>query len=264
MTGAEEILNVLEEGEGRIGLDVGSRSAKAAFLRDGERIPLRCDTMELLEGIPSLHVSKELEIVSCGYGRKRVPDAFSIPEIRAHATGVMKVLDIDDCTILDIGGQDFKVIRMENRSIRDFTMNDKCAAGTGRFLEKMASMLSMSLEELGKHEGSVKVLESTCSVFTETELISLMMEGRGRDELASGVIHSVFERVRPYLRSFPADTLVFTGGVSRMKGLARTISSNLDVEVMIPPDSQFTGAIGCLHSRSHHHHNGSSAGRTEG
>jgi predicted CoA-substrate-specific enzyme activase len=173
-----------------------------------------------------------------------------IPEIRAHTVGALKTIEKNTFTLLDIGGQDFKVVRVENGSIRDFHMNDKCAAGTGRFLEKMAEMLHMSIDELGARRGDSKILESTCSVFTETELISLLMEGASREHLAGGVLYSVYERVRPYLRMFPADLLVFTGGVSMCTGLVGTIEDNLRIEVIVPPDPQFMGALGCYHARS--------------
>jgi predicted CoA-substrate-specific enzyme activase len=233
---------------GRIGLDIGSRSAKMYLREEGDFFIW--DTPVFLEELSLVELKGCEDIVSTGYGRLRVPGARTIPEIRAHTTGVVNSLDIEDCTILDIGGQDFKIIRIEGRGIKEFIMNDKCAAGTGRFLEKMADMLSMDLEELGNFIGGRKVLESTCSVFTETEIISLMMDGVPRSELACGVLHSVYERVRPSLRMFPMDLIVFTGGVSRMKGLVSTISEELDVEVIVPERSQFMGAYGCAMARS--------------
>jgi predicted CoA-substrate-specific enzyme activase len=194
-------------------------------------------------------IPPEVEIVSTGYGRNKVPTGNKIPEIRAHTVGALRSLDLYDFTLLDIGGQDFKVVRIENRGIRDFHMNDKCAAGTGRFLEKMAEMLHITVNELGARPGDSKILESTCSVFTETELISLMMEGASKDELAGGVVYSIYERVRPYLKMFPTDTIVFTGGVARCSGLVKTIENGLDAEVIVPDRSQFMGAIGSLYSR---------------
>lgn len=243
----ETMIDHLERGSGRVGLDIGSRSTKMVNGKD--MILSLCDTPEFLERAREINLSHELDIVTTGYGRYRISDSRSIPEIRAHATGVIRSTGMETGTILDIGGQDFKVIRVEGRSIRDFHMNDKCAAGTGRFLEKMAGMLSMTLDDLGRMKGDRRILESTCSVFTETEIISLMMEGVSTDELASGVIYSVYERIRPYLRMFPSDKLIFTGGVASMDGLRETISLGMGVDVMVPSNSQFTGAIGCFHSR---------------
>jgi predicted CoA-substrate-specific enzyme activase len=243
VTGLEDILEILSS-DGRIGLDIGSRSTKAA---DNEGKLAICDTSGFLEAISNGDADSTGDLVTTGYGRNRIGTR-AIPEIRAHATGVIGSLGISDCTILDIGGQDFKVIRVEKKAIRDFTMNDKCAAGTGRFLEKMSDILAMPLDELGSHRGGRKILESTCSVFTETEIISLMMEGVGRDELAEGVIHSVYERIRPYLRMYPMDMIVMTGGVSSFKGLRDTFSSNLEVEVMVPEKARFMGALGCMWS----------------
>ena len=249
MRDADEMVTFLRNGEGRLGLDIGSRSTKMFFRHGDTERYLICDTPLFLGSVRGARISTDLDIVTTGYGRHRIEEARSIPEIRAHTNGILRSMNIDRCTILDIGGQDFKIVRVENKGIRDFTMNDKCAAGTGRFLEKMAEMLSMDLDELGEHQGTRKILESTCSVFTETEIISLMMEGVPIDELASGVIHSVYERVRPYLKMYPIDTVVFTGGVSRMNGLERTISEDLGIEVKVPERSQFMGAKGCFHSR---------------
>ncbi|MGA1819557.1 MAG: acyl-CoA dehydratase activase [Thermoplasmatota archaeon] len=237
-------LEDLEQGR-RIGLDIGSRSTKAAFT-DGDVIGTEMmDTADFIYG-GFIEGLKGFDVVTTGYGRNRVVHARKVPEIRAHTLGVLRSTGIDSFTLLDIGGQDFKVVRVDKKGIRDFHMNDKCAAGTGRFLEKMGEMLSMSVEELGCHRGDSKVLESTCSVFTETELISLMMEGATRDQLASGVIYSVYERVRPYLRMFPADTVVFSGGVSGCTGLVETLKEGLSVDVVVPERAQFMGAVGAM------------------
>ncbi len=229
----------------RVGIDMGSRSVKAAVMTDAGTSLFITDTTELLADIDGVKVGPGVELVSTGYGRKLVSARRSIPEVRAHALGAAKALDLTTFTLLDIGGQDMKVIRVEGSVLRDFSMNDKCAAGTGRFLEKMASMLGMSVQELSSHKGGRKLLESTCSVFTETEIIDLLVRKVPRDEIASGVVHSVYERVRPHLRAFPLDVLVFTGGVSLGRGLRETLEEGLGIEVMVPPDPQFTGAIGC-------------------
>lgn len=229
----------------RIGMDVGSRSVKAAVLSNDSFSLFIADTSDFLMHLEDLEVGPGALMVSTGYGRKLVRADRSIPEVRAHPIGASKVLGIDTFTLLDIGGQDMKVIRMEEKVLRDFSMNDKCAAGTGRFLEKMASMLGLTVQELTAHKGGRKLLESTCSVFTETEIIDLLIRKVPREEIASGVVHSVYERVRPQLRSFPLDALVFTGGVSLGSGLRSTLEEGLGVKVMVPPDPQFTGAIGC-------------------
>ena len=235
---------------GRLGLDIGSRSTKASFL-SGERIVNgECDTRKFLRSPPDLDNS-HVSVVTTGYGRNVPGEFVTIPEIRAHVLGALYSLDLRTFTLLDIGGQDYKVIRVERGAIRDFHMNDKCAAGTGRFLEKMSEMLSMDVEQLGSHIGKRKILEATCTVFTETEIISLMMDGREMDDLASGVIYSVYERIRPLLKSFPLDRIVFTGGVSRCCGLMRTLEECLGAEVTVPDDPQFMGSIGCVVTNRH-------------
>jgi predicted CoA-substrate-specific enzyme activase len=243
----EDLLTEIESAE-KMGMDIGSRSTKAALMVNGEIHLSEIDSSRFMEIRDSI-CPEGISLVTTGYGRHVLGNVPTIPEIRAHVLGVVREIGLDTFTLLDIGGQDYKVIRVEGKGIRDFMMNDKCAAGTGRFLEKMADMLSIGIDELGSRKGERKILESTCSVFTETEIISLMMEGWSRDDLASGVIYSVFERIRPYLRGFPRDNLIFTGGVSRCSGLADTISEQLDVEVVIPDNPQFTGAVGCLISK---------------
>lgn len=192
-----------------------------------------------------LKLPDDISVVTTGYGRKVPGEYRTIPEIRAHTIGAVGSLGLDNFTLLDIGGQDYKVVRVEKGGIRDFFMNDKCAAGTGRFLEKMAAMMSLSLEELGSHKGKRKLLESTCSVFSETEIISMKMKGYKTDEIAEGVIYSVYERIRPLLRSFPVDRIVFTGGVSAFDGLRDTISDQIGVDVIVPDNAQYMGALGC-------------------
>ncbi len=229
----------------RIGMDIGSRYVKAAVHYNDRTDLCIADTTEFLMHLGELEVGTGAIVISTGYGRKLVKADRSVPEVRAHSMGASRVLGRDTFTLLDIGGQDMKVIRVEERVLRDFSMNDKCAAGTGRFLEKMASMLGMTVNELSSYKGGRKLLESTCSVFTETEIIDLLVKKVPREEIASGVIHSIYERVRPQLRSFPLDVLVFTGGVSLGSGLRLTLEEGLGIEVMVPPDPQFTGAIGC-------------------
>jgi (R)-2-hydroxyacyl-CoA dehydratese activating ATPase len=248
MMGWESDISQIENGS-RLGLDVGSRSTKYAFHVDGELILGRIDTTDFIFQNMAGKLPTDIEMVSTGYGRNKVTSTRQIPEIRAHTVGALRSLEIDTFTLLDIGGQDFKVVRVENSAIKDFHMNDKCAAGTGRFLEKMAEMLHLKVEELGSHTGNSRVLESTCSVFTETELISLMMEGSTKADLAGGVVFSVYERIRPYLRMYPSDTIVFTGGVARCTGLVKTISEGLSADVIVPDRAQFMGALGSLYSR---------------
>ncbi len=229
-----------------MGLDIGSRSTKFCTTAGVGVL----DTTDFIYSSLWRTIPSGVDIVTTGYGRKKVPLGRTIPEIRAHTLGALESTGIDNMTLLDIGGQDFKVVRVDNKAIRDFHMNDKCAAGTGRFLEKMTDVLGMDIKTLGSAEGGRKIIESTCSVFTETELISLMMEGVSKEELAGGVIHSVYERVRPYLRMFPLDRIVFTGGVSACSGLRRTLEVELEVEVIVPENAQYMGALGCFLVRS--------------
>ena len=244
----EEALNLIEKsGPDRVGIDVGSRATKIAFTSNRGIVTSMRDTFDILYSGGGLKIPGE--VVATGYGKELIRGARTIPEIRAHVVGSVIETGLETFTLLDIGGQDFKVTRVENGGIRDFFMNDKCAAGTGRFLEKMADMLSMTVIELGSFEGDIRLIESTCTVFTESEIISMMAMGRSREELARAVIRSVYERLEPLLRRFPLDRIIFTGGVSQCGGVGRTIQNELEVEIVIPKRAQYTGAIGCLHSR---------------
>ncbi|MEM3977322.1 MAG: acyl-CoA dehydratase activase, partial [Thermoplasmata archaeon] len=150
-------------------------------------------------------------------------------------------------TLLDIGGQDYKVVYVKGGVIQDFLTNDKCAAGTGRFLEKMANVLDVSIDEISRHYEDPIKLNSTCTVFAETELISKMMEGHPKESLMAGVNYSVFERVKPYILRFKSNLIIFTGGVAKNKAIAEIIRREIGREVIVPDEPQANGAIGCAY-----------------
>ena len=186
-------------------------------------------------------------LVSTGYGRNTLELAGgeAIPELKAHVLGAVYQTGLKDFTLVDLGGQDSKIIQVRRGKMVDFLTNDKCAASSGRYLENMASILDVPLEELGNYADSPVELNSTCAVFGESELIGKIVEGFPLAELAAGVNATIVKRILPLLRSFPGEVLVFTGGVAHNRAVIRLLEEGSGRRVVIPPEPQFNGAIGC-------------------
>ncbi len=190
--------------------------------------------------------------VATGYGRNKVEFAQArITEITCHARGA-HVLFPTTQMVIDIGGQDSKAIRLgPNGSVQNFVMNDKCAAGTGRFLEVMAHALEVDLEELGplalQSDEDVKV-SSVCTVFAESEVVSLIGDGVKAARIAWGVCRAVSDRVASLAeRVGIAVPIVMTGGVAKNAGVVRALEQRLNVHLTIPEDPQLVGALGAAH-----------------
>ncbi|MGC8610236.1 MAG: acyl-CoA dehydratase activase [Thermoplasmata archaeon] len=236
-----------------LGIDIGSTTTKIIGIN--EDIEYR-KIIPTIEFIYSDEKENFLDSVSTGYGRYTIKSKVAIPEIRAHVIGAVYQTNLENFVLLDIGGQDFKIINVKNGILDDFVTNDKCAAGTGRFLEKMANVLNVDMKDLSQnYEDPVKI-NSTCTVFAETELVGLMMEKYPKERLMAGINYAVFERIRPYILRFRPKQIVFTGGVANNRAISKIIEENIGVDVIIPEDPQANGAIGCaiyskkLHQRS--------------
>lgn len=242
------------------GIDLGSRNVKVAlttgagdfnfhsfdttsfYRRHGKMVDgkLTVDYAGLGLGQPDV-------VVATGYGRQTINlyDAGMIPELKAHVLGAVQQTGETDFTLLDLGGQDSKVVLVRQGKMVDFLTNDKCAASTGRYLENMASVLDISLTELSRHLLSPVELTSTCAIFGETELIGKIVEGHPVANLAAGVNYTIFKRIRPLLKKLVADKIVFTGGVAHNRALVEIIAQEMAVPVIVPREPQFNGAIGC-------------------
>ncbi len=187
--------------------------------------------------------------VSTGYGRELVPNAdLKVTEITCHARGARHLFP-EARTVLDIGGQDSKVIRLsEDGKVSDFAMNDRCAAGTGRFLEVMARALEMDLEEMGPRSlGSRRTLlvSSMCTVFAESEVVSLIAAGEAPEDIARGIHLAIAERICALAeRVGVVSPAVLTGGVAKNPGARRALEERLGVPLLAPEDPQLTGALG--------------------
>ena len=170
-----------------------------------------------------------------------------VTEITCHARGAVHLFP-GTGVVLDIGGQDSKVINTApDGSVQDFLMNDKCAAGTGRFLQVLSGILGMELAELGEAAGRGKpaAISSMCAVFAETEIIGLLAQGTPTADIAAGVFRSIARRMRGLAARIPLrGECTFTGGLATSPSFSRLLSEELGVPVNVPQYPQFVGAIG--------------------
>ncbi len=188
-------------------------------------------------------------VISTGYGRNGVAFANkTASEIICHAKGVNLLMPAAR-TVIDIGGQDSKVIGVrENGTVSDFVMNDKCAAGTGRFLEVMAGVLGLDIEEMGPISCTSKEpcpISNTCTIFAETEMVSLRAEGRTREDLVAGIHKAVASRVVVMGKTVGyREQVVFTGGVAKNTGVKNSLEAGIGLPILIPEEPQIMGALG--------------------
>lgn len=239
-----------------VGIDSGSTTTKGIVF-DGEKIvsklivPTGPNPKRTIKEVydrltePLIH---EFYCVSTGYGRKLLPEAHKqITEITCHGRGA-SYLYPGVTGVIDIGGQDSKVITLEsNGQIKDFLMNDKCAAGTGRFLEMLMRILHEDLEDLDdvvKGGQEIKI-SSMCTVFAESEVVSLLSEDVPGADIALGVVSSISERTANFAgRLDIGEKIFFSGGLSNFQCIHENLSKSLKKEVIIHPLGQFVGAIG--------------------
>lgn len=244
------------------GLDIGSVNAKCVILKNDQvvgysLVPTRISAersgvtaLEKALEMAKLSASEIQSLVATGYGRVSVPFADkTITEITCHARGAY-AMNPNTRTIIDMGGQDCKAIRLdEDGNVVDFAMNDKCAAGTGRFLEVMAKAFDIELEELGPL--SLKATEmvsmsSTCTVFAESEVISLMARGENPANILSGVHYAVANRIAGmFARVGIEDEVFFTGGVAKNVGMRKSLEEKFGKKIVLSKgDPQLAGAFG--------------------
>lgn len=245
-----------------LGMDLGSRAVKIVFMDENGLIQENViGTMTFYRDYTryinkKIHVDfnkigindKDIKIISTGYGRNNVDiyNAKIINEIKAHAYGALYQTKLKDFTLLDIGGQDTKIVKIEKGIITDLILNDKCAASSGRYLENMASVLEIPLKELITYYEKPVELNTTCAVFGESELIGKIAEGYSLRELGAGVNYSLYQRIKPMLRDFKNKTLVLTGGVARNKAIQKFLEKDFN-KIIVPEKPQLNGAIGCLY-----------------
>lgn len=244
------------------GIDAGSRAIKAVLLdaRSGSVLvtgvvdqgvrqeTLAVELFERLLGERRLSRNDVVRTVATGYGRNliRMADT-TITEITCHAAGVRRVAP-HARSVIDVGGQDSKVLRLTpDGNVRDFAMNDRCAAGTGRFLEVVAARLGVGLEGLGEmaaRSSSPAFVSSTCVVFAETEIVGLLASGARAEDIVAGVRQSLAARVAGMAGRNLEGPVAFTGGVALIPGMAAAMAEALGQAVEVAPDPQMTGALG--------------------
>lgn len=247
------------------GCDVGSTFTKAVLLDEQgnkvadttirSKIDSRASAAlameEVVSKVPELKRTEDLAyLVGTGYGRNKVPFADeNISEISCHAMGV-HVTDPNVKAIIDIGGQDIKGIEIDtDGTVKTFAMNDKCAAGTGRFYEAMARSFEMTLEEFSNLSLAAKnaiPITAQCTVFAESEVITMVGEGKPMDEIAAGIQMSVAKRCFVMAKKAGAtDRITLTGGCAKNAGLKKAIEQVLKIKVIdLPVDPQLMGALG--------------------
>ena len=243
-----------------VGIDIGSTAAKITLIKAEDITHFVMPTGWSSKETASL-IKQRLEnnynvypdndscrTVATGYGRISVDYAdFEITEITCHARGGRELSGATTTTIIDVGGQDTKVISLENGFVADFLMNDKCSAGTGRFIEIMADKLNLTLAELFDiaKEGDPIEISAMCTVFAESEVINYIGEGRKKEDIAAGVIDSVAKKVSHLAgRAKIKDEVILTGGLSNVPYFAKVLSKKLNAPVHTTEDGKFAGSYG--------------------
>lgn len=241
-----------------LGIDMGSREVKLVMWEDGRVVYRRklstiqfyrdhCrKTDRLVVDTESLGIGPFDLGVSTGYGRNNTDlDRFvQINEVKAHVYGALAQSGLEDFILLDVGGQDVKLAKVEKGIMTDLELNEKCAASCGRYLENMAAVLEVDLDELGRYYENPVELNATCAIFTESELIGHIADGVSTELLCAGVNYALYKRIRPMLARFYGRTLLVGGGVSHNEALHAYLKSDYD-QVMALEDPQYNGAIGC-------------------
>ncbi len=249
-----------------LGIDIGSLSCDAVLIDENKNIissaviPTGVKNIEAIARVKKMVMQSSFisesdikSIISTGYGRKRVEGRDgAVTEITCHAKGIRHVIPKTGI-VIDIGGQDSKAILLsEQGKVVDFAMNDKCAAGTGRFLEAMARALEVQIDELGDLDRDAEedlVLSSMCTVFAESEVVSLIAKGTEQKEIAKGLNRSIASRtnslVKRVSKNFNGKCMAMSGGVARNRGVVKAIEESLGIEKLhIPDDPDIIGALG--------------------
>ena len=240
-----------------VGIDIGSTASKVVARGETQMefvLPTGWNSKEttriIQERLKEHNVDvldETTKVVATGYGRIAVDFAdYVITEITCHARGGRE-LGSDNCGIIDVGGQDTKVILVQNGMVHDFLMNDKCSAGTGKFLEVMANRLGVTLQELFDLAAAGEVLpfSSLCTVFAESEVINYIGEGRKREDIAAGVVDSVAAKVAQLAqRKNLPEQVILTGGLSHSRYFTRILSAKMNQTVTPTDYGRYAGALG--------------------
>lgn len=244
-----------------MGIDIGSTASKCVILEDGKKIvALSVEPFGAGTGGPGRAIAAALDesglkredlacVLATGYGRTCMAGAdYEMSELSCHAKGAHYLFS-NVGTVIDIGGQDIKILRVgENGALENFVMNEKCAAGTGRFLEVMARVLEVDIDDMStlSAKSTQRVdISSTCTVFAESEVISQLAQNRDKCDIIAGIHRSVAGRVSGMARRMGIrGAVVMTGGVSRNGGVLCALEEELGTPILTSPLSQYAGALG--------------------
>ena len=244
-----------------IGMDIGSTATKCVAVDEEKKvlaatvIHMGAGTKADRKALEKLYQKMDAERSECvrtvatGYGRLLYKEAYrQVSEITCHAQGIHSIFP-DVRTVIDVGGQDLKVIRInENGLIEQFTMNDKCAAGTGRFLEVMCRVMDIGLDELALYDSKSKELcqiSNTCTVFAESEVISKLSQGCETADIVAGIHDAVARKICGMSKRIGiCPKLAVTGGGGLNGGLVKALERNLGIKIKVPENPQIIGALG--------------------
>lgn len=244
----------------RLGIDLGSREVKVVLMEDKVILEkFKISTMQfyrdfcdfdgkIIVNLEKLNIKDVHSFVSTGYGRNNIDLKLFKPinEIKAHVYGAIYQTGLQDFILLDVGGQDVKVMKVEKGLITDLELNEKCAASCGRYLENMANILEIPIDELFVHYKEPVDLNSTCAVFSESELIGKIAEGVPMEKLCAGVNYSLYKRLLPMLSKFEGEKLLLAGGVAKNRALKKYLEDEYK-EILTLEYAQFNGALGCCY-----------------
>lgn len=244
-----------------LGIDIGSTTSKCVILEDGRKILARSivvggigtsgpdQALSRVLAHGGLTIDDMAAVTATGYGRNRCPIAqHQVSELSCHALGAHQIFP-DVRTVIDIGGQDAKVISLSpDGKMQNFLMNDKCAAGTGRFLDVMSNVLQIPIHALAGYAAQAQApasISSTCTVFAESEVISQLANGVATADLVAGICDSVANRVTALARRLELiPALCMSGGVARNAAVRLSLERALGQPVLVSDDAQLFGAIG--------------------
>ncbi len=243
-----------------MGVDIGSTASKCLILKNGTEI-ISSSVIPVGTGTSGPHRAQEEALktaglknedisgkTATGYGRNTIDADYIVSELSCHALGIHAVYP-EVRTLIDIGGQDAKAIKVtENGKLDNFVMNDKCAAGTGRFLDVMARVLELDVSELAEkasHAESVVNISSTCTVFAESEVISRLSNNVNICDLVAGIHRSVAVRTSSLLKRLGiTEPLAMSGGVALNSGVVKALEKELGLNIKVSPLAQLQGAYG--------------------
>lgn len=237
----------------RVGVDIGSTRTKYAVIREdgiidicySEKTPVRQKEYFVRKVKEICSEYGGCNICSCGYGKANIPSAKQVNELRALALGTYYICG-GNAYVLDIGGQDTKLIVEQQGKLKEFFLNDKCAAGCGQFLTNVLKMLEISFDSLDMEglKEPKKKLSSVCAVFAQTEIVGFIAEGIPERDIIWKVIWQILIQAKKLIGKAPCNEIILSGGLSQIPGIGKMAENAFGVKVVIPEYSVYLSAIG--------------------